>query len=59
MCMVVITCASSNTCFKMKKFKLHIWAYFKYLLNLILSVKIHKIHVSYYVIFCEEEHTDI
>ena len=57
--MVVMTCAPRSTCLKTKKFKLYIWAYCKYLLNLILSVEIHKIHMSYYVIFYEEEPTGI
>ena len=43
----------------MKKFKLHFWTQFKYILYLILSVECHKIHISHYVIFCEEEPTDI
>jgi len=56
---VVMPCASRSTYSKIKKFKLYIWAYFKYLLNSILSVESHKIHISYYVIFFEEENSGI
>jgi len=48
---------SRNTCLKVKKFKLHIWAYFKYFLNLILFVGIHKIHISYYDVFLTVHHS--
>ena len=31
--MDVMTCASRNTYLRVKKFKLHFWSYFKYLLH--------------------------
>jgi len=52
--MVDMTRASRNTCLRMKKCKLHFWYYFKYLLNIILSVESHKMHISYYVIFVKK-----